>query len=116
MWERRAFRREVEVVVELLRGVRFEPHVAAPRRLASEHRQRALWNLREQIELQRRGRRIRDDELRAIHYAHEEFVGHKLVELLVALLPVAIAMTEKTLADQERRCVVTGFLGGLNLF
>ena len=99
----RARRGEVEEILEGLRRVRFEPQRPAVRRLAAQHRQRALRDLQQQRELLRRRRGIRHHDIRAIDHAREKFPGHVFVELLIALLAIPVAVPVEILRHQQLR-------------
>ena len=106
---------EVEVIFERLRRVRLQPQAQRIGRLAGVDRQRALRDLQEHLGLHGRAGRVRHHDVRAVNRAGEEFLRDVFFKLLVALLPVAVALPEEALRDEELTRVGLRGRGGFDL-
>jgi hypothetical protein len=98
--------REVEMVFQRLRGVGLQIDVDAPRGLGVQDGDRARGDLQQHVQFLRRRGGVGDHDLAAVDDAGQEFLGDELVQPLVVLEPVAVAVPEEVLADQNRRGVL----------
>ena len=106
---------EVEVILKGLRRVRLQTHLFRVGGLAAEDGKRSLRDLQQHGGLDTTARRVRDDHIGAVSHAGEEFGAHILLELLISLHPVAVAMPEEALRDEELALRGLVALHGLDL-
>ena len=101
-----AGRREVEIILQLLRGIGLEHHIHAAGVKAAAHGQRADGDLQQHLQLLALTAGVRQDHLRAIDDVGQEFLGDVLVELFVVLMAVAVIGAEEMLRDQHAARII----------